>query len=448
MEIPISGRSAPDIADSVRDLVDRGLLVPGQALPPVRALAEQLGVNRNTVIAAYKVLVQAQVAITRGRGGTLIAKDQVLPEEGFSEHEDADVVDVGSGNPDPNFLPDLSDALNRLAADPVLYGESVIDPDLAAWAADWLNTELDREFRLTVTSGSADAVERLLAGVLTHGDGVGFEDPCFLTSIQTARLNGYRTVPIPVDEHGMTVAGLQAALASGVRAVVCTPRAHNPTGASLSQQRAAGLRQVLRQYPYVLVIEDDFFSMLTSHPYRSVVPNGHARWALVRSVSKFLGPDLRLAFTATDVQTAERLAARISAGTMWVSHLLQRLAHLLLTDHATQQKLAAARTHYARANARCVELLSQHGLAGFSDDGLNVWVDTGTEAEQVAARLLERGWRVRTGAEFALTDDHVDTTHLRLTVHQLDDDALARLVADLAKVVESPETVETNTRLV
>src|SRR5699024_9607871 len=133
------------------------------------------------------------------------------------------------GNPDPALLPPASKALAELAADePVLYGQPVIDPDLAQWATDVLSADVGT-VELTVTAGSADAVQRLLADSLTIGAAVGFEQPCCLTTLQTAQAAGYRPVPIPVEAQGPTVAGLRAALDDGIRAVVVTPRAQNPT---------------------------------------------------------------------------------------------------------------------------------------------------------------------------------------------------------------------------
>src|SRR5699024_8768398 len=112
-------------------------------------------------------------------------------------------------------------------------------------------------------SGAVDAIERLLAQALVRDDAVALEDPCFLASIQTVRHAGYRALPVPVDEEGMTPQGLRAALEAGARAVVLTPRAQNPTGASLSETRAHALREVLAEHPYVLVIIDDYFSFLS-----------------------------------------------------------------------------------------------------------------------------------------------------------------------------------------
>ena len=45
----ITGGTAAEIAESIRGLVERGRLAPGAALPPVRALAEQLGINLSLI---------------------------------------------------------------------------------------------------------------------------------------------------------------------------------------------------------------------------------------------------------------------------------------------------------------------------------------------------------------------------------------------------------------
>lgn len=48
-----TGKTASEIFDNIRHLVQSGALQPGEALPPVRELAGELAVNRNTVAAAY-----------------------------------------------------------------------------------------------------------------------------------------------------------------------------------------------------------------------------------------------------------------------------------------------------------------------------------------------------------------------------------------------------------
>lgn len=435
LTLEISGRAAADIADSVRALIERGALQPGQALPPVRALADTLGVNRNTAVAAYRQLTQAGVVVTRGRGGTHVADRSAVPQEGFAA--DNVLRDVATGNPDPDLIPDASHALARLAGRPVLYGEPVIDPGLERWAQSWMRSDLaPEELRLTITSGAADAVERLLAQALVRDDAVALEDPCFLTSIHTVRVGGYRPVPVPVDDEGMTVEGLRTALEQGVRAIVCTPRAQNPTGASLTETRAEELRAVLRAHPYVLIIEDDHFSMLSRRSYHSLIGPDHRRWALVRSVSKFLGPDMCLAVTASDPDTAERLAMRLTPGTTWVSHLLQRLALALVTDPDVVAGIEAAGAHYAARNHAFATRLTALGVPAAAGDGLNLWVALPVPARDVSEQLMRRGWLARPGDAFVLADAPA-ARRLRLTVHDLGDADAERLAADIAAAVRA-----------
>ena len=376
----ISGGSATEIADSVRALLERSDLAPGDPLPPVRTLADELGVNRNTVMAAYRQLAGAGLIITRGRAGTRVVESSPVAQEGFAKH--GSLRDVGTGNPDPRFIPDPSAALSAMAGRPILYGEPVIDPGLAAWAGTWMRGDLgDRPHRLTVTSGAVDAVERILAQALTRDDPVALEDPCFLASIHTVRLGGYRAVPVPIDDEGMTVEGLRAALEQGVRAVVCTPRAQNPTGASLSAERAEQLRGVL----------------------------------------------------------AEHLGLRLSPGTTWVSHLLQRLVLSLVTDEQARETISAAASHYAERNAAFTDRLRAVGISCAHADGLNLWVPLPIPAARIAARMQERGWLVRTGDEFVLGDPAA-AHHLRLTVHALPDADAERLAADLGAAVQELST--------
>lgn len=418
----------------MRDLVERGAYAPGDQLPSVRSLAARLGVNRNTVLAAYRSLVTARIAATGGRTGTTVLGPAQNPDEGFTPG--SVLRDLGSGNPDPAHLPDLAAAFAAVTPGHVLYGESVIDADLAEWATEWIAADHPRPFRLSITAGAVDAVERLLAQTLVQGDRVGLEDPCFLSSIHTARLAGYVPVAIPVDREGMTVAGLRAALESGARAIVCTPRAHNPTGVGTSPARARELREVLADHPHVLVIEDDHFSMLAPTPYESIIAPTQQRWALVRSVSKFLGPDMRLAVTASDRVTAQRLALRLSPGTMWVSHVMQRLAATMLRDDETRELIIEAGAHYAGRNRLFVSMLAEQGMHAQADSGLNVWVDVRDDATEISRRLASRGWLVRPGSEFALDPGSSQgSTQLRLTVHTLDDAEMQRLVDDLVGVV-------------
>src|SRR5207247_5112045 len=105
----------------------------------------------------------------------------------------------------------------------------------------------------------------------------------------------------------------------------------NPTGAAFTRQRAAELSSVLATRPEALVIEDDHLGPV-SGTKRFTTVRERGRWATVRSVSKSLGPDLRLAVVSGDRQTVNRVQSRMILGTQWVSQLLQQLVEALLYD--------------------------------------------------------------------------------------------------------------------
>jgi GntR family transcriptional regulator len=63
------------IANQVRYLVASGTLKPDEELPPIRALAEQLVINPNTVARAYKELEHAGIVYKRGTVGTFVSAE-------------------------------------------------------------------------------------------------------------------------------------------------------------------------------------------------------------------------------------------------------------------------------------------------------------------------------------------------------------------------------------
>ncbi|HKT58083.1 MAG TPA: GntR family transcriptional regulator [Microbacterium sp.] len=57
--------------------IESGQRAEGAKLPPVRRLAEQLGLAANTVARAYRELEAAGLVVTGGRNGTIVAPGRV-----------------------------------------------------------------------------------------------------------------------------------------------------------------------------------------------------------------------------------------------------------------------------------------------------------------------------------------------------------------------------------
>ncbi|WP_328773025.1 aminotransferase class I/II-fold pyridoxal phosphate-dependent enzyme [Streptomyces sp. NBC_00286] len=432
-EYRIEGRRAAEIAASVERAVGAGGLEPGQLLPPMRELAAELGVNPNTVAAAYRTLRERGVIETAGRRGSRIRRKPVTTARELSRLEvPPGVRNLSDGSPDPALLPALTEAFAAAVAhadrEPVLYGEAAVDAELARLARADLDADGVPDGPVTVTSGALDAIERVLAAHLRPGDAVAVEDPGWRSVLDLAPALGLRTLPVGVDDDGPLPDDVRGALRSGARALIVTDRAQNPTGAALSATRARALRSVIGEHPETLLIEDDHGHRIVDLPLHPLAGVTH-HWAFVRSVAKAYGPDLRLAVFTGDPVTADRVQGRQRLGPGWVSHLLQRAVVRLWASGAVDVRAVAAA--YGQRRDTLIGALAERGVEAYGRSGMNVWVPVPDETGPVA-RLLHSGWAVAPGAGFRVSSP----PGLRITVSTLAPQDIGPLADAVASAID------------
>ncbi|MEU6537209.1 aminotransferase class I/II-fold pyridoxal phosphate-dependent enzyme [Streptomyces sp. NPDC047000] len=403
-EYRIAGRRAAEIAASVERAVGAGELQPGQLLPPMRELAVCLGVNPNTVAAAYRTLRERGVIETAGRRGSRVrSRPATTGREQARLDVPPGVRDLSDGNPDPALLPPLAPALAAAAEEgdlhKVLYGDEPVEPRLARLARAGFDADGVPDGPLAVVSGALDAVERVLAAHLRPGDTVAVEDPGWGRTLDLVPALGLRTAPVGVDDEGPLADDVRRALTGGARALIVTDRVQNPVGASVSATRARALRAVLRDHPQTVLIEDDHGHGIVDLPLCPLA--GVTRhWAFVRSVAKAYGPDLRLALLTGDAVTVDRVRGRHRLGPGWVSLLLQRAVVRLWEDGAVDGAGVAAA--YRARRDLLIGALAERGVEAHGVSGMNVWVPVPDETG-VVARLLHAGWAVAPGARFRMS---------------------------------------------
>src|SRR6202012_5442150 len=136
----IQGAGAEAIASNVEDAISAGALAPGAELPPIRELAGQLGVNANTVAAAYRLLRERGAVETAGRRGTRVRdRPATTPRSLRGIAVPPGARDLSTGNPDPELLPVASPGPGRKT--PVLYGDPPISADVAEYALASLTSD-------------------------------------------------------------------------------------------------------------------------------------------------------------------------------------------------------------------------------------------------------------------------------------------------------------------
>ncbi|MBV8861285.1 MAG: aminotransferase class I/II-fold pyridoxal phosphate-dependent enzyme, partial [Mycobacterium sp.] len=372
----IRGTGAEAIAGNVEDAISVGDLQPGAELPAIRNLATQLGVNANTVAAAYRLLRERGAVETAGRRGTRVRdRPATTPRSLRALTVPAGVRDLSTGNPDPALLPIAAAQLAHAGSPrgaPLLYGEPAVSPGLADHARALLTAEGVSAEHLAVTAGALDGIERVLAAHLRPGDRVAVEDPGWANVLDLVAALGFSIEAVGVDDDGPRAADVARALRRGVRAVIVTTRAQNPTGAAVSAARGDELRRLLADHPNVLLVEDDHCAGIAGVPLHTLA--GTTRhWAFVRSAAKAYGPDLRLAVLAGDRRTVERVHGRLRLGPGWVSYLLQNLAVGMWRDKTATRLVLKAETVYTRNRTRLLQALADRGVTSHGRSGLNIW---------------------------------------------------------------------------
>ncbi|MFL5829567.1 MAG: aminotransferase class I/II-fold pyridoxal phosphate-dependent enzyme [Solirubrobacteraceae bacterium] len=433
----IKGSTAREIASSAEAAIREGLLETGDALPTVRALAERLKASPATVNAAYRILRERGLVIAEGRRGTRVALRPPLrlpPPAGPARPVDPaapGVRDLTIGLPDPDLLPPIEPALGRVDLERSLRMGLLEAPnrDLLEVGAEAFAQDGIPAGALAVVAGAFDGLERVLQAHLRPGDRVLVEDPAYIGVVDLLLALGLVAVPVAVDESGLVPEEFAGALRHGVEAAVIVPRAQNPFGSAMDEEREAMLRDILAKHQDLLVIEDDHAGSVSGARFSTLVTPQLSRWAVLRSVSKDLHPDLRLALMAGDETTIARVEGRQALGPRWVSHIIQALVAEMLRAQDYPLVAAHARDVYTARRRALIDALAEQGLEAHGRSGLNVWVPLREEAPVVRG-LDAAGWRVVAGERFRL----MSPPGIRVTISTLREDEAPELAEAIAGV--------------
>jgi DNA-binding transcriptional MocR family regulator len=428
LDSPTSKGLAQAVSRAIRD----GVVAPGDHLPPIRRVAEQLMLSPTTVSSAWQLLARSGAIRSAGRRGTTIAPHNRGGERYTTalRHESGSRLDLSTGVPDPGLLPDLGPVLAGLRTDPT-PSSYLDDPVLPALREVLLDTWPYAPDDLLVVDGAMDAFDLLSRTLLRPGDLVLVESPGFPPLLDLLEDRGVTVESVGLDNTGPDLDDVRARLSRKPVALVIQPRGQNPTGVSMSPTRARRLASLLAPTD-CLVIEDDSAGDIASSPALSVGQWLPDQVVHIRSFSKSYGPDLRLAAMSAPAGLLAPVRHARALGQGWTSRLLQHALAELLTASESQTDVRRARAEYARRRGLVVDRLAHHGIAVQGTDGLNIWVPVRDESAAVL-RLASHGIGVAPGAPFVL-DGANGHPHIRVTTGLVatGHDDVADAIADAA----------------
>ncbi|WP_402720931.1 PLP-dependent aminotransferase family protein [Janthinobacterium rivuli] len=317
---------------ALRQLILDGVLAPGLRLPATRALAQSLGVSRDTVEMAYAQLrldgyIERQAGsgsfVSPTIGASLLGKHsqglapmsaqpvalsargaQILASGGVADQQT--VKAFATGLPETRAFPlDVWERLRRQAAGEhrsgiLLHGDPQGAEPLRQAIADYVN--LERGARATasqvlVLSSTRQALY-LCAQVLADAHGpILMEDPGYFGARKAFEMAQLRVVPVPVDADGLSIEHLRADR-SGANTVYVTPSHQYPTGATLALERRLALTAWAAERQG-WIIEDDYDSQFHYAGLPTACVQGldtQQRTIYLGTFAKSLYPGLRIGY--------------------------------------------------------------------------------------------------------------------------------------------------------
>lgn len=454
------------LAGYIERAIRSGEFGSGDRLPTVRQLTSTMGISATTISSAFDLLRKRKLVRAEIGRGTFVVPDwreaagasMPVPNTIARRVEQAitpqrnpwrrnalmrassrlrsaypNGLECSTGRPDPRLLPveplkkAWTKSMRAIEPRDLQYEGTDPIPSLAEALSRHLEDDHipARPTDLLIGSSAqqffALACEVLQSRAFGPRLLVAVEEPGYPTLMDTLERYDSQLIGIAVDHYGAVPASLDSALRQGAQMVVLTPRGHNPTGASWSPERLVELGEVIQQYPDVIVLEDDQMAGIASTRCGSLlsIRELENRVVYLRSFSKSIAPDLRMAAAVARPALREPLADAKSFADGWSSRLLQRvLLHALQSDEL-HAELAAARDAYRQrrqnAGAALNRWIAARGAAAWvSPDGVNVWVQlpAGVDSKEAQERSAAAGVRVADGEPFFLAPGRSDVIRL------------------------------------
>jgi len=460
------GRHGPlhaRLSSALREAIRGGRLPPGSALPPSRALAEDLGCSRWAVTEAYAQLAAEGYVDARVGSGTRVrplapvagahAGPSGSPPATRAAHRPPPEtppdwvprIDLAPGMPDLRAFPlgrwvsALRSVASTLPYTELGYPDPSGHPRLRHVLAEYLTRvrgALVDPADVTVCRGVADGTARVCQALRAAGTGaVAVEDPGWHRLREAAASAGLRLSPTRVDGHGLRVGDLDPA----VRAVIVSPTHQFPTGVVLSAERRGALLDWARRVDGV-ILEDDYDAEFRydRRPVGTMQGTDRSRVVLLGSLSKTLSPALGIGWVVAPPAWSERLRAPTGRVT-WPSTLDQLAFAAFLQAGSYDRHLRAARARYRLRRDRLVRALAERlpdaRLLGVAA-GLHLLVrfDGVVDCAEVVSRAAASGLRVAGLDTYRCRDDAIGPG-LVLGYGNLADGQLDEAVALLAATV-------------
>lgn len=438
------------IYDSIRHGILTGQFASQMRLPASRALADQLGVSRMTVINAYDQLFAEGYLEGKTGSGTFVASK--LPEEylhtprvpgpakpkgsrklklsGYGDHLNSNLLAIARNHSATVVVPFQHGLTateefpfgtwSKIAQKHLKYSYRVLggygDPagyrPLRRAIADHLSSTrgvVCDEDQVIITAGTQQAIFLISHVLLSEEDSVWFEDPGHLSGMDILNASGANVLRVPVDDEGFDLD--RAIKTRGkARLVYVTPSRQFPLGMTMSLQRRLNLLEWASEND-AWIIEDDYDSEFrySGRPLPALQGlDRHSRVLYVGTFSKTVFPGLRLGCVVVPPDLVDVFSAARALTDLHSPVTDQMILAEFIAEGHFERHVRRMRTLYRERQAILINEVEKR-LAGVldvpkADAGMHAigWLPKGVSDVSISTKAAEHGMRIAPVSKYAV----------------------------------------------
>ncbi|WP_338464920.1 PLP-dependent aminotransferase family protein [Shouchella rhizosphaerae] len=337
MEIQLDRHSQTTLFEQIYtrmlDRMYQGEWPPGTKLPSQRKLAEQLGVNRSTIIDVLDELKAEGWLESKTGSGTYVAHNSwqtLFPRQYhwkeriragihqpnlqtiqlINEYETKEIIRLGTGELSPSLLPtkQLEEVLQSISLDPRTIGYS--EPKGHKALRHAVAVHLQKRGIQTspdcilIVSGALQALQLISLGLLPQHSTIYYEAPSYIESLHLFQSAGMRLSRLHSGSENITYSKSQK---HGLFYTI--PTLNNPSGTILTEAERHDLYQHWTNLQ-IPIVEDDVYNELAFSAIppaiKSVDTAGNVLY--LGSLSKTVSPGLRIGWVVAPEPVVDRLA--------------------------------------------------------------------------------------------------------------------------------------------
>lgn len=473
------------IYEQIRRQILSGELLQGYRLPPERRLAESLGVNRTTVLNAYRELKAEGFIGSHVGDGTLVlaAAEEEVKEKKQNGGEPAwsHLFSRYSNSFDSSVVKDLLSLASR--KDIISFATGIASPEagpievLKGMEAAIIQeknykallhspTEGFTSFReaicslmekrgvycqreeIMVLSGSQQGIDLAARVLLDPGDIVVVEEPTFFPAVQAFKTIGARVMEVPVDEKGMKIEVLEQLLQRYRPKMIYTiPTFQNPTGTEMDLERRRRLVELASKYR-VIILEDDVYGDLCyegepNPMLKSMDSQGYVIYLSTFSKNVYSG--LRIGWMVADKKVIQRFSAAKQVMDLHSSSLSQWMIERFITTGGLDQHIPKVCREYRLRRDAMLEALKKYAPANLiwntPRGGYYIWckLPEGVLASKLIVKAAEYKVAFVPGTPFFPSGQGEDYIRLNFTFASFQDirEGIKRLCVALKELMET-----------